>query len=282
MIRPFTLVCMLLACGSGLYLYQAKHRVLMLDRQISATVQATTLARDRAGMLRTEWALLNDPERLRALADQHLQLRPMAPGQLVSLAELGSRLPPPREAAAEPEPESPVTARQEPVTTPSVPAAMAPSITVAKAPSITAAKAATRTVAEAASRTAEHKPAPVRMAAQSPGPMRPATATPPIRTASPGVATGTTSPGVPTGTTSSSVPMRVMASIAPTPAVSKPAYVPPIPRELIVQIAHGRPAGAPLPMARLPMMASALGMARTLLPPPVPVAGTSAMSRDGN
>ena len=103
MIRPFTLICMLLACGSGLYLYQTKHRVRMLDRDIAQTVQATTAARDRGGVLRTEWTLLNDLERLRALSDQHLQLRPVASVQFTTLAELANRLPAPRV----PEPETP-------------------------------------------------------------------------------------------------------------------------------------------------------------------------------
>ena len=103
MIRPFTLICMLLACGSGLYLYQTKHRVRMLDRDIAQTVQATTAARDRGGVLRTEWTLLNDLERLRALSDQHLQLRPVASVQFTTLAELANRLPAPRV----PDPETP-------------------------------------------------------------------------------------------------------------------------------------------------------------------------------
>ena len=102
MIRPLTLICMLLACGSGLYLYQTKHRVQMLDREIAQTVQATMAARDRAGVLRTEWTLLNDLERLRALSDQYLQLRPVAPSQFTTFAELGNRLPAPR--APQPEP----------------------------------------------------------------------------------------------------------------------------------------------------------------------------------
>ena len=40
MIRPVTCVCFLLACGSGLYLYQSKHRVQVLDREIEKTVHA--------------------------------------------------------------------------------------------------------------------------------------------------------------------------------------------------------------------------------------------------
>ena len=35
MIRPITFVSMLLAAGSGLYLYQAKQQARVLDRQIA-------------------------------------------------------------------------------------------------------------------------------------------------------------------------------------------------------------------------------------------------------
>ena len=70
MIRPFTCVCFLLACGSGLYLYQAKHRVQMIDREIEKTVRATTELREQTRVLHAEWTLQNDPQRLQALADQ--------------------------------------------------------------------------------------------------------------------------------------------------------------------------------------------------------------------
>lgn len=93
MIRPITCVCVLLAGGSGLYLYQSKHRVQMLDRQIEATVRATQAARERTGVLRAEWTLLNDPERLAQLADRFLALKTVAPPQFTTMAELGNRLP---------------------------------------------------------------------------------------------------------------------------------------------------------------------------------------------
>ena len=54
MIRPFTLVCFLLACGSGLYLYQAKHRVQMLDREIEKTVRAPKNCASRSGVLHAD------------------------------------------------------------------------------------------------------------------------------------------------------------------------------------------------------------------------------------
>ena len=73
MIRPFTCVCMLLAGASGLYLYQAKHRVQLLDRRIESTVRATQAAQERMGVLKAEWTLLNDPERLAQLASRFLR-----------------------------------------------------------------------------------------------------------------------------------------------------------------------------------------------------------------
>jgi hypothetical protein len=104
MIRPFTLICFLLACGSGLYLYQAKHRVQVLDRAIEKTVHATEELRGRIRVLHAEWTLQNDPQRLQSLADQFLALKTVVPGQFTSLAELDSRLPtvPPPEAPTPP------------------------------------------------------------------------------------------------------------------------------------------------------------------------------------
>ena len=94
MIRPFTCVCMLLAGGSGLYLYQSKHRAQLLDREIGRVLKQTEMARDRIGVLRAEWAVLNEPERLAELSQQHLGLRQLSPTQFVSVADLGGKLPP--------------------------------------------------------------------------------------------------------------------------------------------------------------------------------------------
>ncbi|MDE2515378.1 MAG: hypothetical protein KGL12_05090, partial [Rhodospirillales bacterium] len=95
MIRPINVILALLACGSGLYLYQAKHRVNVLDRQIEATVKQTADLRARTRMLEADWMVLNDPQRLQALSGQLLtDLQPVAPSQFTTMAELDSRLPP--------------------------------------------------------------------------------------------------------------------------------------------------------------------------------------------
>jgi hypothetical protein len=74
MIRPLTFLCMLSTVGSGLYLYTEKHSAEMLDRQIGKAIHGTQAARERTGLLRAEWAVLNDPARLQTMADQYLGL----------------------------------------------------------------------------------------------------------------------------------------------------------------------------------------------------------------
>ena len=96
MIRPTTVLCMMAAFGSGLYLYAEKHRTALLDRDISRVFHATQAAHERTGLLRAEWALLNEPGRLQDMADRYLTaLHPMAPSQFVQLADLQNRLPAP-------------------------------------------------------------------------------------------------------------------------------------------------------------------------------------------
>ena len=92
MIRPFTIVCMVSAFGAGLYLYQSKHQSQLLDREITRTVKQTEVARERTGMLRAEWALLNEPDRLAELARAHTTLQTLKPTQFVALNDLSSHL----------------------------------------------------------------------------------------------------------------------------------------------------------------------------------------------
>lgn len=94
MIRPFTVVCMLFAAGSGLYLYQTKQRTLTLDHQIGEVLKSTAAARARTTVLRAEYADLSRPDRLLTLSQKFLRLRPTTPGQFVEPADLDSRLPP--------------------------------------------------------------------------------------------------------------------------------------------------------------------------------------------
>ncbi|MQR97662.1 cell division protein FtsL [Gluconobacter aidae] len=96
MIRPFTVACAVLAAGSGLFLYTKKHETTVLDQKITKIVQETQRVRGQTAMLRTEWALLNQPDRLKTLSARFVPaLHPMEPDQFIRMASLEARLPAP-------------------------------------------------------------------------------------------------------------------------------------------------------------------------------------------
>ncbi|MBP0445586.1 hypothetical protein J8J14_12440 [Roseomonas sp. SSH11] len=93
MIRPLTFLSLVAAAGAGLHLYSVKHEVAQLEKVLRETVKQTEVARERTAVLRAEWALLNEPERLRAAATRNLPLEVMQTNQFVRAAELERRLP---------------------------------------------------------------------------------------------------------------------------------------------------------------------------------------------
>ncbi|NHN85201.1 hypothetical protein GOB93_11180 [Acetobacter musti] len=96
MFRYITLGSAVLAGLSGLYLYTEKHRTTVLDQQISGIVSETQHIRQQTAMLQTQWALLNQPDRLSHLVARFdPQIQPMAPKQFVRMADLGQHLPAP-------------------------------------------------------------------------------------------------------------------------------------------------------------------------------------------
>jgi hypothetical protein len=260
MIRPFTCVCMLTAGASGLYLYSAKHRAQLLDRQITATMHQAEQARERSAVLRAQWTVQNDPQRLEVLAARFLSLKTTQPAQFTTLAELDNRLPPIREVPSHegttdeptPEPSNAPLATAEPVA-PAKPAPPPePAVTAAVHP---APAPAPRPVAHAAPpRPAEHNLAeahpaehhPTRDLASALGYARTlANAAPPAAAPVPMV-----------------TPVSGLPLLRPARAYAPPAYAP-------------TSAAAAMPA---PVMGSALGMARALPPAGAP----SAAPRYGN
>ena len=159
MIRPLTLVSLIAAAGAGLHLYQVKHSVSMLDRDLREVNRQTEVVRERTQILRAEWALLNEPDRLRQVAQRHLALEPMAPAQFIRETELERRLPAARAFAGPPSLFGP------PELPPSVPEALMVPSPVAAAP---AALAPARP--EPPQRQAQTDPPPRLSAAVTPSP----------------------------------------------------------------------------------------------------------------
>lgn len=92
MIRPFTFLCLIMFFGSGLYLYTAKHKALLLDHEIGRLVHEAQETRARATLLNAEYDLLCAPDRLTELSSQVLALQSTSPGQFSTLADIGQRL----------------------------------------------------------------------------------------------------------------------------------------------------------------------------------------------
>lgn len=94
MIRFVTLFCAAMAAGSGLFLYTKKHETLVLNQDIRKTIEDTRRVQQQTAILRTQWALLNQPDRLSALAQRVLpDMSQVEPTQFVQLTDLQKRLP---------------------------------------------------------------------------------------------------------------------------------------------------------------------------------------------
>jgi hypothetical protein len=109
-IRPFTIITSLLFVLSGALMFVVKHQSQLLDAQLSDTNEATTQDEQSIRVLQAQWALEADPSRLAALATQFTGLQPMKPGQLVTMAALGTSLPAPGAKPPGSNPEDPVPA----------------------------------------------------------------------------------------------------------------------------------------------------------------------------
>ena len=246
MIRPATFVAMLAFIFAGLFLYQIKHRSQMLDREIAQVLKETEETRAHATLLRTDYQMLSAPGRLEELAQSLLKLRPTAPTQYTSLADLGRRLPPvgPLPDATPPEPEAPPAA---------APVAAAPQPAAPPAPTPTAAKPEAKP--DAKPDTAAARPVAV------------AALRPPPRTAPASAQAAGTAPAArpaPRPASLAAAP-RAPEHLAERPAITQVAAraeiaAPPTSSaEAIRQIVRG---GRVDPA--VPAVASALGMARTM------------------
>jgi hypothetical protein len=122
MIKPFTLITMLLAAGSGAYLFGVKHRAQTLDDQLASVNKAAQTDAQRITVLQAQWAQETDPTRLTALARQFSTLQPMKPAQLVTVAALRMVLPPAGRPPAGSPPAGSPPAASLPAVVPAVPA----------------------------------------------------------------------------------------------------------------------------------------------------------------
>lgn len=99
LLRQTTLLFVVLAVGLALVLFSVKYEVQDLEVELS-DVQRNIAREQRAlHVLTAEWSHLNEPARLRRLAERHLDLAPVTPRQIASFASLAERSDPAGSAA---------------------------------------------------------------------------------------------------------------------------------------------------------------------------------------
>lgn len=277
MIRPFTILCFCAFAGAGAWLYQVKHQVATYDRELRDIRRQIEQARDRTTILRAEWALLNEPDRLRQVATRHLPLEPMQPQQFARLPEMERRLPTAVAFAGAPN----LFAPPEPVRG-SAPVMLATAQVPAPTARAAPAPAPAPVVAPAPSRPAPEQRAPDPRAPESPAVQalaaavaaqratqtRPAPAMPPRPAPLRDVAPRPASP--------------TLAQVAPP----RPAPIQQAAAEAPMREAPVRRVSAPAPAApAAPSFVSALGggtsLGRPMLAPPVPISSAVAATLDG-
>jgi hypothetical protein len=279
MIRPFTCLSLVAALGAGLYLYQEKHRAQMLDREINRTVKQAEQERDRIGLLKAEWAMLNDPERLQGLAAQHLQLQPLALSQFAKLDDLPNRLPAPVAPSAAPAPVAP-SAAPAPVAPSAAPLA---AVTTAPAPAEQPVAPVTSPALARPFLTAQAAPPRIPASASLADPVdpplpaaeKPKTATP-LASARPAAKPAPHAVAAAKPRERDEEHTQVMAAAEPRPfyAPVMPAYSP---TPAAVHAPTVQIASAMAPAPATPFVGSALGMAHSYLAAPVPVASAAAL-----
>lgn len=74
-------------CAASL-LYSVKYRVQAMDEEIAAIRRQIAEERAAIHVLNAEWAFLSRPERIRVLAERHLDMQPMDGKQMLELADV--------------------------------------------------------------------------------------------------------------------------------------------------------------------------------------------------
>jgi cell division protein FtsL len=88
--NAFLVLCLLV---SGFFLYSLEHSTRGLERQIAKMKSGISNEREQIKLLNAEWSSLTRPDRLQQLAQEKLKLQPLSANQIVTVADLLSKVP---------------------------------------------------------------------------------------------------------------------------------------------------------------------------------------------
>lgn len=91
MIRLLHVLAICCLISSAAYAYSIKYDTLFYAEEIAKVRAKLVKERDAIAVAKAEWALLERPDRLQRMVDQHLDLQPMSINQLARFADLPVR-----------------------------------------------------------------------------------------------------------------------------------------------------------------------------------------------
>jgi cell division protein FtsL len=97
-VRLLHLIVVASLVAAAIHVYKIKFESTVQAERVAKLGAEIRRERDRIAALRAEWAQLDNPARIQALAQRHLGLRPIDPTQIEALDHLPER-PAPGEAA---------------------------------------------------------------------------------------------------------------------------------------------------------------------------------------
>jgi cell division protein FtsL len=93
MFRLFNAILVLGLLVASYFVYDLEHTTRSGEREIVRLQSQIKEERESYRLLTAEWSLLTRPDRIQHLAEKHLMLNVLAPEQVISPAELDTRLP---------------------------------------------------------------------------------------------------------------------------------------------------------------------------------------------
>jgi cell division protein FtsL len=90
-VRILNFLAVLLLFGSALAVYRIKYDAIFHAEDVARLERLIEAEKMTAGMLRTEWAKLARPDRIEALAKEHLGLAVAKPQQTIKLSALPAK-----------------------------------------------------------------------------------------------------------------------------------------------------------------------------------------------
>ncbi len=93
MVKIFNAVLVVCLLVSAFFLYSLEHSTRGLERQIAKMKNGISTEREAIKLLNAEWSSLTRPERLQKLAEEQLKLQSITASQIVTLADLPSKIP---------------------------------------------------------------------------------------------------------------------------------------------------------------------------------------------